>query len=93
VEQVTDSQDHEAHPTNRERLIDLIRFVFHYENASGRSRFLQFGVKIFSFFFHTKPPKLADQLKKLARWAMTILVDRNFSTLQIGVHHFAPLSG
>ena len=35
---------------------------------------MQLRVKVFGFFVHSKPPKLADKMKNLPRWALTILV-------------------
>jgi hypothetical protein len=72
-------------------LIGLVRLACDSENASDWGCFLQLRVKVFGFFVHSKPPKLADKVKNLPRWALTILVNRNLSTLQVGMHQCSPL--
>jgi hypothetical protein len=73
--------------------MSLVRFVRDSDDTADRGSFLHFHVKLLRLIVHSDPPKLADEMNYFYRWKPTVVLNRDLSTLQIGVHHFPPSIG
>jgi hypothetical protein len=70
--------------------MSLVCFVRDSDDAADRGRFLYFHLKLLRLIRHSEPAKFADEMKHFYSWRPTVVLDRDLSTLQIGVHRFPP---
>ena len=70
--------------------MSLVRFVRDSDDTADRGSFLYFHLKLLRLILHSDPPKFADEMKYFYSWRPTVVLDRDLSTLQIGVHRFPP---
>ena len=60
------------------------------DDTADGGRFLYFHLKLLGLIRHSEPPKFSDEMKYFYSWRPTVVLDRDLSTLQIGVHRFPP---
>jgi hypothetical protein len=70
--------------------MSLVRFARDSDDTADRGSLLYFHLKLLRLILHSDPPKFADETKYFHGWRPTVVLDRDLSTLQIGVHRFPP---
>ena len=68
----------------------LVCFARDSDDTADRGSFLYFHLQLLRLILHSDPPKFADEMKYFYSWRPTVALDRDLSTLQIGVHRFPP---
>jgi hypothetical protein len=68
----------------------LVCFARDRDDTADRGSFLCFHLKLLRLILHSDPAKFADEMKYFHGWRPTVVLDRDLSALQIGVHRFPP---